>query len=203
MRRSTETDQPLIVFAHGAGAGLSHPWMVGWVRRLGELGRVVPFEYDYMRAGRRAPDRLPRLLARHRQVLADARTGHAGPVFLAGKSMGSRVGCHLAVEEPVDGVICFGYPLRTAKGAVRDEVLLRMTAPALFLQGSRDPMGPLDLFGEVLGRREASSTLHVVEGGDHSLKLRKGDLKRLEIDQEAAYDRLMAPLTAFMRDLTG
>ena len=104
--------EPLILFAHGAGAGSTHPWMQRWRTRLETLGRVVTFDYPYMRDGRRSPDRLPKLVEAHRQALAEARGSHTGPVFLAGKSMGSRVGCHLALEEPVDGLVCFGYPLQ-------------------------------------------------------------------------------------------
>src|SRR5882757_8197252 len=91
---------PVILFAHGAGAPSGSAWMRAWARRLGELGEVVPFDYPYMQAGRKAPDRQPVLVAAHAAALdgARARLGHDRPVVLAGKSMGSRVGCHLAVE---------------------------------------------------------------------------------------------------------
>src|SRR5690242_19766131 len=98
--------------------------MTAWAERLAALGDVVRFDYPYMRAGRRSPDRLPVLVAAHREALAAARAGRRGPVVLAGKSMGSRVGCHVALEERVDALVCLGYPLRRAGGALRDEVLL-------------------------------------------------------------------------------
>ena len=107
------------------------------------LGDVVAFDYPYMRAGRKAPDRLPVLIDAHRAVLAKAQARAKGPVFLIGKSMGGRVGCHLALEEPVAGVICLGYPLQSgATGAMRDEVLLALRTPILFVQGSRDALCP-------------------------------------------------------------
>ena len=64
--------RPSFVFAHGAGAPSSSAWMVAWRGRLGTLGDVVAFDYPYMRAGRKAPDRLPVLIAAHRAVLAEA-----------------------------------------------------------------------------------------------------------------------------------
>ena len=59
----------LILFAPGAGAPSSHPWMQDWKRRWAEIGEVETFDYDYMRAGRKRPDRLPQLIAAHRAAL--------------------------------------------------------------------------------------------------------------------------------------
>ena len=103
--------RPSFLFAHGAGAPSSSAWMVAWRKRLATVGDVTAFDYPYMRAGRKAPDRLPVLIDAHRAVLAKVRARAKGPLFLVGKSMGGRVGCHLALEEPVAGVICLGYPL--------------------------------------------------------------------------------------------
>src|SRR5512145_321110 len=108
--------RPLILFAPGAGAPSTSPWMSAWAERLATLGAVVRLDYPYMRAGRRSPDRLPILVSAHRDALAGARGRRRGPVVLAGKSMGSRVGCHLALEEQVDALVCLGYPLRGARG---------------------------------------------------------------------------------------
>jgi predicted alpha/beta-hydrolase family hydrolase len=87
--------------------------------------------------------------------------------------MGSRVGCHLAVEgEAVAGLVCLGYPLVAAQGgAVRDEVLLALRAPILFVQGSRDSLCPIPRLEDVRARMQARNVLHVVEGGNHSLEL--------------------------------
>jgi predicted alpha/beta-hydrolase family hydrolase len=157
--------------------------MRGWATRLGELAEVVSFDYPYMKAGRKSPDRPPVLLAAHREALDEARkrhgdTGENRPVVLAGKSMGSRMGCHLAVElaeegRPPAALICFGYPLRGGKGALRDEVLRALDTPILFLQGSRDALCPLDDLERVRRDMRAPSHLFVVEGGDHSLAVRK------------------------------
>ena len=66
------------------------------------------------------------------------------PVVLAGKSMGSRVGCHVSISEnsvPLKALICFGYPLKGGNGSIRDQVLLDLKTPILFIQGTRDKYG--------------------------------------------------------------
>lgn len=171
----------MFLFAPGAGAPSSHPWMQGWKQRLQEIGTVATFDYDYMRASRKRPDRLPQLVAAHRAALAEARakTEPGALTILIGKSMGGRIGCHVALEEKVNGVICLGYPLCAMgdRSKLRDQVLLALTNSILFVQGTRDPLCPLDLLEKVRAEMKAPSTLHVVEGGDHSLGVTKRDLK--------------------------
>ena len=177
--------------------------MLRWRERLASLGPVVTFDYPYMRDGKRRPDRLPKLVEAHREALAEARADHEGPVFLAGKSMGSRVGCHLALEESVDGLVCFGYPLqgmgKTAK--LRDEVLIALRTPILFLQGTRDKLCPLDLLEDVRGKMAAPSTLHVVEAGDHGLAVTKTQLKQDGETQDDVDDRILAGVASFLETL--
>ena len=142
----------LILFAPGAGAPSSHPWMQNWKRRLSEIGEVETFDYDYMRAGRKRPDPLPQLIAAHRKALEAAREKHQpDSTFLIGKSMGGRIGCHVSLEEKVDGLVCLGYPLCAMgdRTKVRDEVLRALTTPILFVQGTRDSLCPLDLMERV------------------------------------------------------
>jgi predicted alpha/beta-hydrolase family hydrolase len=170
--------KPFFLFAPGAGAPSSHPWMQRWTKRLRELGEVETLDYDYMREGRKRPDRLPQLIAAHRATLDEVRKKFSGPIFLIGKSMGGRIGCHLALEEKVNGVICLGYPLCAMgdRTKLRDEVLLALQTPILFLQGTRDVLCPLDLLEAVRNKMTAPNFLHVVDGGDHSLMVRKKDL---------------------------
>src|SRR5438045_9202429 len=85
--------------------------MVHWAELLGQVAPVHTFSYGYQREGRRRPDPLPKLIADHRKALAEASNTRTGHPVLIGKSMGSRIGCHLSLEEPVAGLICFGYPL--------------------------------------------------------------------------------------------
>ena len=191
---------PSFLFAHGAGAPSSSDWMRAWRKRLGTLADVVAFDYPYMRAGRKTPDRLPALIAAHRAALAKVRAGAKGPVFLIGKSMGGRVGCHAALEEPVTGVICLGYPLRSgATGALRDEVLLALRVPILFVQGSRDSLCALDDLAEVRARMTAPSTLLVVEGGNHSLEVSAAQRKATGDTQAAADVRVLDVIRAFVK----
>ena len=102
---------PAFLLAPGAGAPSSHPRMRTFARLLETIGPVHPFDYPYALAGRRRPDPLPKLIEAHRAALATLRAKHDGPIVLAGKSMGGRVGCHVALVDPVEALICFGYPL--------------------------------------------------------------------------------------------
>jgi len=190
--------RPLLLFAPGAGAPSTSAWMARWAARLAALGEVVRFDYPYQRAGRRSPDRLPVLVGAHRAALAEARVRHPGPAVLVGKSMGGRVGCHVALEEAVDAVVCLGYPLRGQRGEVRDEVLVALRAPVLFVQGARDPLCPLALLDAVRGRMEARTALHVVEGGNHSLEVGVRALAARGETQEDVEARALAAIAAFL-----
>ncbi len=192
--------RPLVLFAPGAGAPSTSPWMSAWAKRLGRLGDVVPLDYPYMKAGRRSPDRLPVLIEAHREALAAARGRRRGPVVLAGKSMGSRIGCHLALEERVDALVCLGYPLRGARGELRSEVLLALRTPVLFVSGTRDPLCPLDGLEEVRARMEAPSALHRVEGGNHSLEVGVRVLRAAGETQDDVDARTLAAIAAFLRE---
>jgi len=170
--------KPFFIFAPGAGAPSVSPWMQRWKRRLAEIGDVLAFDYDYMLEGRRRPDRSPKLIATHRKALAAARGKTSSPIFLIGKSMGGRIGCHVSLEEKVSGLICLGYPLCAMgdRTKLRDQVLRDLQTPILFVQGTRDALCPLDLLENVRAEMTATNFLHVVEGGDHSLSVRKKDL---------------------------
>lgn len=161
------------LFAPGAGASSQSAWMQGWAARLASLGAVVAFDYPYMKEGRKAPDRQPKLEAAHLEALNGVRARHSGPIVLVGKSMGSRIGCHVALSSSVDALVCFGYPLRGQNGALRDQVLYATKTPILFLQGTRDSLCPLDELEVVRRNMTAHNELHVVQEGDHSLVVTK------------------------------
>jgi len=192
--------RPLLLFAPGAGAPSSSPWMSAWAERLGTIGDVVRLDYPYALAGRRSPDRLPVLVEAHRAALAAARARRSGPVVLAGKSMGSRVGCHVALEERVDALVCLGYPLRGVRGELRSEVLLALRTPILFVEGSRDALCPLDALEEVRRRMRAPSALHVVEGGNHSLEVGVRALRAAGETQADVDARALEAIAAFLRE---
>jgi len=197
------TQKPLFLFAHGAGAPSSHPWIIHWAALLSSLGAVVPFDYPYLAEGRKRPDPLVKLVEAHRAALAKARASHAGPVVLIGKSMGGRVGCHVALEEEVLAVVCLGYPLCGGGDCtkLRDKVLRELATPILFVQGTRDSLCPLEILAQVRGEMRAINKLHIVEGGDHSLLVRKTDLKANQATQEDVDHRCLAVIHQFLAGL--
>ncbi|HEY3500106.1 MAG TPA: alpha/beta fold hydrolase [Polyangiaceae bacterium] len=190
----------LIVLAPGAGAPSSSGWMRAMAERLAAFGRVEAFDYPYQIAGRRSPDRPPVLVAAHQEALARARSGHGGPFVLAGKSMGGRIGCHVAVEsEPKpNALVCLGYPLVGQNGSVRDEVLLALRTPVLFVQGTRDALCPLERLEAVRSRMRAPNRLHVVEGGDHSLLVQRRALSAMGKTQADVDRAIDAAIGAFL-----
>jgi uncharacterized protein len=198
--------RPLLLFAPGAGAPSSHPWMQRWKKHLEEVGDVETFDYPYMRENRKRPDPLPQLIAAHRQALAEAlvKTGATAPIILIGKSMGGRVGCHVAIQEKVDGLICLGYPLCAMgdRTKLRDEVLRSLTIPILFVQGTRDSLCPLDLLERVRNDMTAPNFLHLVESGDHSLCLPKRQLQAIGKTQDEVDRRILEVIVAFAKTRT-
>ena len=187
--------------------------MQNWKRRLSEIGEVETFDYDYMRAGRKRPDPLPQLIAAHRAALGTFvnresryvnRDEPSKPrVLLIGKSMGGRIGCHVSLEEKVDGLVCLGYPLCAMgdRTKLRDEVLRALTTPILFVQGTRDSLCPLDLLERVRAEMKAPNFLHVVEGGDHSLRVPKRQLQATGETQEDVDQRIFKAIADFVSNL--
>jgi len=196
--------KPVFLFAPGAGAPSSHPWMQNWKDRLGEIGDVETFDYGYMREGRKRPDPLPRLIAAHRGALSNARERHPSrSTILIGKSMGGRIGCHVSLEEKVDGLVCLGYPLCAMgdRTKLRDEVLRALTAPILFVQGTRDSLCPLDLLERVRTEMKAPNFLDIVEGGDHSLLISKRVLRATGENQDDVDQRILKAIVGFVDQL--
>lgn len=188
------------LLAPGAGAPSTHPRMRVFRAMLEKLGTVVAFDYAYALQGRKSPDRLPKLIETHRAALAGLREKHAGPIVLVGKSMGGRVGCHVALVEQVDAVVCLGYPLCAAgdSSKLRDEVLISLRTPIMFVQGTKDRLCPLDLLEDVRRRMSAPNALHVVEGGDHSLIVSKTELKTRGVSQETIDAGVGAAISKFL-----
>jgi len=178
--------------------------MQNWKRRLSGIGEVETFDYDYMRAGRNRPDPLPQLVAAHRKALEAAREKHQpDTTFLIGKSMGGRIGCQVSLEEKVDGLVCLGYPLCAMgdRTKVRDEVLRALTTPILFMQGTRDSLCPLDLMERVRTQMKTGNFLHVVGGGDHSLRVPKRQLQGTSKTQEDIDHEILKAIAGFVDQL--
>jgi predicted alpha/beta-hydrolase family hydrolase len=174
--------------------------MQRWAKRLEAVGLVSAFDYPYIEERRKRPDPLPVLVTAHREALMRARQGHDGPVLLIGKSMGGRVGCHVALEEAVAAVICLGYPLCGGgnQEKMRAEVLLKLATPILFVQGTRDSLCPLDLLEGVREQMKAPNQLYVVEGGDHSLIVTKSRLKAAGETQDDVEERVLGKIRDFV-----
>ena len=167
-----------------------------WARRLQTLGVIETFDYPYMAQGKRRPDPQAALIDAHRATLTAARSRHPTlPAVLIGKSMGGRIGCHVASVERVDALVCLGYPLRGAgkNGKLRDQILLELETPILFVQGTRDALCPLDLLDSVRAKMRAPNQLYVVEGGDHSLEVSRSKTdreERLERTEQPAFEAI-------------
>jgi len=185
-----------VVFAHGAGVGQDHEWMVSVRKGLAASGiPVLTFNYPYMEAGRKAPNPPKKLLACHRAALTVMRD-RVARVVLAGKSMGGRMGSHLAAgdgsaadREPIAGLVFFGYPLvGVGKTEPRDvSHLSEVGVPMLFVQGTRDRLAPIDLIRGVAKSLPATD-IHVVEDGDHSFRV----LKRTGRHPQEVIDEVVA-----------
>ena len=173
--RSGPKKGPLVVLAHGAGGDMRNPVLEGFAAGLAE-GRVgcLRFNFAYSEVGRRGPDREPALRQVWAAVFAEASPG--GSVWASGKSLGGRIASMMVADGELDaaGLILVGYPLHPPgkPERIRDEHLYRIRVPMLFLQGTADPFAKPDLFAGVLKRLGRRATVHAVEGGDHSFRVR-------------------------------
>jgi hypothetical protein len=165
-----------VLLAHGAGAGQDHQFIITLREALAAHGlTAMTFNYAYAETGRKAPDKATKLLQVHRAAADRLRT-YCDRVVLAGKSMGGRIGSHLAGDEgwPATALVYYGYPLvPPGKGEPRDTAhLMRITVPQLFFAGTRDRLGPPALISQLAGRLP-KATVGIVDGGDHSFKVPK------------------------------
>ncbi|KAK2385223.1 hypothetical protein P8452_39990 [Trifolium repens] len=196
---------PVVIFAHGAGAPSSSDWMLRWKSMLKDTlhaADVVTFDYPYMSGGKkRAPPKAEKLVEFHSNIVKETATKYPGhPLILAGKSMGSRVGCMVASMEDINvsAVLCLGYPLKGINGAVRDETLLQLTVPTMFVQGSKDSLCPLEKLETTRKKMKALNELHVVDGGDHSFKIGKKHLQANGSTQDEAEVAAVEAIAAFI-----
>jgi uncharacterized protein len=206
--KGSEPPHATIVLAHGAGAGHDSTFLVDFARSLAALGPdVVTFNFPYIEARRRIPDRTPLLEACYRAVVGAVRQqveSAAEHLFIGGKSMGGRIATHIASadgELPIDGIVLLGYPLHPPgkPDQRRDAHLPAIKRPMLIVQGSRDTFGTPPEFEAVLRAMAPHATLHVVSGGDHSFKLAKRDPNA----QAAVYAEVPRTIVSWMRGLIG
>jgi predicted alpha/beta-hydrolase family hydrolase len=195
-----------LILGHGAGGGQRSTFLVDFARAISSLGvEVITFNFLYMEQRRRIPDRAPILEACYRAVIASV---HARPapnraLFIGGKSMGGRIATQVAAADPtlpIAGLVLLGYPLHPPGRPTerRDKHLPAVGRPMLFVQGSRDAFGTPAELAPIIETIGPSASIHVVAGGDHSLKLARKD----PAAQAAAYDDVQRTMVEWMRTKT-
>jgi len=170
----------LLVLAHGAGAGMNHPFMEKMAGELAGVGvATLRYQFPYMEARRRAPDAPAVLTATVAAAVRAAAEAAPGlPLLAGGKSMGGRMTSQAAAQRPLDGVrglVFFGFPLHPPNqpGTKRADHLAKVSMPMLFLQGTRDTLADLQLLRPVCANLGPRARLHVIETADHSFRVLK------------------------------
>src|SRR5437762_1474239 len=168
----------LYVLAHGAGAGMRHPFLESISQRLAEQGiATLRYQFPYMERRSRRPDPPAVAAATVRAAVAEAaRIAPDLPLVAGGKSFGGRMTSTAQAEEPLPGVrglVFLGFPLHPPgrPDDKRAEHLAHVQVPMLFLQGTRDDFAALKLLQPLVKRLGERATLYLVEGGDHSFRV--------------------------------
>jgi hypothetical protein len=170
----------LLVLAHGAGAGMTHPFLQNLSDQL-EVAGIATFRYQfpYMEQHRGAPDKPAVLTATVAAAVQAAKKAAPGlPLVAGGKSMGGRMTSQAASQElleDVRGLVFFGFPLHPPgnPGTKRADHLAKVPIPMLFLQGTRDAFADLKLLRPVCARLGARATVHIIDSADHSFHVLK------------------------------
>src|SRR2546430_2664789 len=175
----------LLALAHGAGAGMIHPFMAKLAEELASVGvATLRYQFPYMEERRKVPDKPAVLMATVAAAVRSARqfliqeAAPDLPLLAGGKSMGGRMASQAAAEgliPEVRGLVFFGFPLHPPKqpGTKRAEHLAKVTVPMVFLQGTRDELADLKLLKPICKKLGERATLHVIETADHSFHVLK------------------------------
>ena len=187
------------VFAHGAGAGMAHPFMTAIAAAL--VGRGIAslrYQFPYMEQGSKRPDRPAVAHATVRAAVAEATRQLPGlPLIAGGKSFGGRMTSQAQASAPLPGVggLAFlGFPLHPA-GRPADERAAHLSdvqVPMLFLQGSRDELADLALLRPVIARLASRATLEIFDDADHSFHVPARSGRRDADVRADLVDRLLA-----------
>ena len=169
-----------LILGHGAGAGQSSPFMVDFATELASRGLdAVTFNFFYSEHRRGGPDKNDKLEACYRAVIETVRNHKKlkrNSLAIGGKSMGGRIASQVAAAGvgELTGLVFLGYPLHPPGNPekLRSKHLPLIESPMLFVQGSRDNFGTVDELRPIV-KKLPRATLHVIEGGDHSLKVPK------------------------------
>ena len=163
---------------------MTSPFMTYFHRELANSGFLsITFDFEYMEAKRRVPDPQPKLQARYRSVIEEVADQYRPEqIIIGGKSMGGRVASYIAAEmRQVSALVFLGYPLHPPgkSDQLRDEHLYKIAKPMLFISGTRDAFAEKDLLEPIVRKIGNNVELVWIEGGDHSLKRKKGDVESL------------------------
>jgi predicted alpha/beta-hydrolase family hydrolase len=187
------------VFAHGAGAGMTHPSMAAFAEGLAARDvATLRFQFPYMEKGSKRPDAPAIAQAAVRAAVAEAaRLGAGLPLFAGGRSFGGRMTSQAQAKAPLPGVrgLAFvGFPLHPAgrPGTERAAHLSSIEVPMLFLQGTRDELASLDLLHPVLDALGAHATLELIDDADHSFHVRARSGRNDAQAREAMLDATVA-----------
>jgi predicted alpha/beta-hydrolase family hydrolase len=163
------------VFAHGAGAGMTHPFMEAVARELAERGvATLRYQFPYMENRSKRPDPPAIAHAAVRAAVTEAARALPGlPLIAGGKSFGGRMTSQTQAIEPlpnVRGLAFLGFPLHPAgkPSAERGRHLSEVKIPMLFLQGTRDTLAGLDELRPLIKQLGKRATLHLLDDADHS-----------------------------------
>src|SRR5437588_9424433 len=170
----------LYVLAHGAGAGMRHPFLETLARALAARQvATLRYQFPYMERRASRPDPPDVAAAAVRAAAAEAaRLAPGLPLVAGGKSFGGRMTSTAQAEAPIPGVrglVFLGFPLHPPgrPGDARADHLAQVQIPMLFLQGTRDEFADLELLRPVVKRLGDRATLHLADGGDHSFHVLK------------------------------
>lgn len=178
----TEAARPraCFVFAHGAGAAMTHSFMATVAAGLADRGiTTLRYNFPYMEHGSRRPDSPAVAHAAIRAAMAEAaRLCPDLPLIAGGKSFGGRMTSQAQAKAElagVRGIAFFGFPLHLdgKPSTERADHLAEVDIPMLFLQGTRDKLADIGLVATVIEKLGLKATLHVVEAADHSFQVLK------------------------------
>ncbi len=168
-----------LVLAHGAGAGMTHPFMAAVAEGLSERGIAsLRYQFPYMERGGKRPDSPARAQATVRAAVAEAaRLRSSLPLVAGGKSYGGRMTSAAQAARPLSGVmglVFFGFPLHPAgkPSPDRGRHLFEVEIPMLFLQGARDALADLRELEPICVQLGSRAALQVFEDADHSFHVR-------------------------------
>jgi len=163
------------LLAHGAGAGMDHPFLRATAQELGELGiATLRYQFPYMERRSRRPDPPPLCHATVRAAVAEAALRvPALPLFAGGRSFGGRMTSQAQALAPLPGVrgLAFlGFPLHPAgrPSDARAQHLAQVRIPLLFLQGTHDALAERERMEALVRRLGGQATLSWVEDADHA-----------------------------------